>query len=122
LRTIANVEVYEYLHALSQYEAIAARMLHMSKLPAARWWTVRSTHSNKPATYRCPVCGRHLPALSEHVLMFPEDDKSRRRHAHTKCVLAARQRGELLLREDWLRKQPRPPSLWRRLLGRVKGA
>lgn len=93
----------------------------MSKLPAARWWTVRSTHSNKPATYRCPVCGRHLPALSEHVLMFPEDDKSRRRHAHTKCVLAARQRGELLLREDWLRTQPRPPSLWRRLLGRVKG-
>jgi hypothetical protein len=93
----------------------------MPKLPAARWWTVRSTHSNKPATYRCPVCGRHLPALSEHVLMFPEDDKSRRRHAHTKCVLAARQRGELLLREDWLRTQPRPPALWRRLLGRVKG-
>jgi hypothetical protein len=92
---------------------------HMSKLPAARWWTVRATHSNKPATYRCPICGRHLPALSEHVLMFPEDDKSRRRHAHTKCVLAARQQGELLLREDWLRKQPRPPSLWRRLLRRV---
>src|SRR5580700_10362498 len=93
----------------------------MSKLPAARWWTVRSTHSNKPATYRCPVCGRHLPALSEHVLMFPEDDKSRRRHAHTKCVLEARRRGELLLREDWLRTQLRPPSLWRRLLGRIKG-
>jgi hypothetical protein len=96
-------------------------MLYMSKLPPARWWTVRSTHSNKPATYRCPVCGRHLPALSEHVLMFPEDDKSRRRHAHTKCVLAARRRGELLLREDWLRKQPRPPSPWRRLLERMKG-
>ncbi|HXC24022.1 MAG TPA: hypothetical protein VNU28_05505 [Solirubrobacteraceae bacterium] len=91
----------------------------MSKLPAARWWTVRSTHSNKPATYRCPICGRQLPALSEHVLMFPEDDKSRRRHAHTKCVLAARKRGELLLREDWLRTQPRPPSLWARLLGYV---
>ena len=117
MRVTANVEVYEHLHALSQYESIDARMLYMSKLPAARWWTVRSTHSNKPATYRCPVCGRHLPALSEHVLMFPEDDKSRRRHAHTKCVLAARQRGELLLREDWLRTQPRPPSLWRRLLG-----
>ena len=117
----ANVEVYEHLHAHSQCEAIDARMLYMSKLPAARWWTVRSTHSNKPATYRCPICGRHLPALSEHVLMFPEDDKSRRRHAHTKCVQAARQRGELLLREDWLRQQPRAPSLWRRLLGRVKG-
>ena len=54
------------------------------------------------------------------MLIFPEDDKSRRRHAHTKCVLAARQRGELTMREEWLRTQPRPPSLWRRLLGRVK--
>jgi hypothetical protein len=55
------------------------------------------------------------------MLIFPEDDKSRRRHAHTKCVLAARKRGELVLRDEWLRAQPRPPSLWRRLLGRVKG-
>jgi len=53
------------------------------------------------------------------MLMFPEDDKSRRRHAHTKCVLAARERGQLMLREDWLRTQPRPPSWWRRLLGLV---
>lgn len=116
----ANVEVYGPWQGAPHKEAIGARMLCMSKLPAARWWTVRSTHSNKPATYRCPVCGRHLPALSEHVLMFPEDDKSQRRHAHTKCVLAARQRGELLLREDWQRTQPRPPALWRRLLGRIK--
>jgi hypothetical protein len=116
-----NVEVYEHFHSPSQYKPIDARMLYMSKLPVARWWTVRSTHSNKPATYRCPICGRHLPALSEHVLMFPEDDKSRRRHAHAKCVLAARRRGDLLLREDWLRTQPRAPSLWRRLLARTKG-
>jgi hypothetical protein len=54
------------------------------------------------------------------MLIFPEEDKSRRRHAHAKCVLAARQRGELLFREDWLRTQPRRPSLWRRLLGRGK--
>ncbi|HTD57711.1 MAG TPA: hypothetical protein VK672_02350 [Solirubrobacteraceae bacterium] len=95
----------------------------MSKLPAARWWTVRSAHNRKPATYRCPFCGRHLPALSEHMLVFPEDDKSRRRHAHTKCVLAARQRGQLVLRDEWLRTQPRRPSWWRRLLGlgRVDG-
>jgi hypothetical protein len=92
----------------------------MSRLPPARWWTVRRAQNRKPATYRCPLCGRQLPALSEHMLIFPEDDKSRRRHAHTRCVMEARRRGELRLREDWLRTQPRPPSLWRRLLGRIK--
>jgi hypothetical protein len=91
----------------------------MSKLPQARWWTVRRAQNRKPTTYRCPFCGNRLPALSEHMLMFPEDDKSRRRHAHTKCVLAAREGGQLMLREDWLRTQPRPPSWWRRLLGRT---
>jgi hypothetical protein len=91
----------------------------MSKLPAARWWTVRGAQNRKPATYRCPFCNRRLPALSEHMLIFPEDDKSRRRHAHTKCVMAARQRGQLMLRDEWLRTQPRPPSPWRRLLDRL---
>jgi hypothetical protein len=52
------------------------------------------------------------------MLIAPEDDTRRRRHAHTACVAAARRRGQLLLREDWLRTQPRRPSLWRRLLGR----
>jgi hypothetical protein len=53
------------------------------------------------------------------MLIFPEDDKTRRRHAHTKCVLAARQRGQMVMRDEWLRTQPRPPSLWRRLLDRL---
>jgi hypothetical protein len=87
----------------------------MAKLPAARWWTVRLAHSRKPTTYRCPFCGGHLPALGEHMLMFPEGDKSRRRHAHTECLLAARKRGQVIMRDEWLRTQPRPPSLWRRL-------
>lgn len=91
----------------------------MSRLPEARWWTARSAQNRKPATYRCPFCGRQLPALSEHMLIFPEDDKNRRRHAHTKCVLAARQRGQMVMRDEWLRTQPRPPSLWRRLLDRL---
>ena len=89
----------------------------MANLPKARWWTVRAAYNRKPATYRCPFCGRHLPALSEHMLIFPEEDKLRRRHAHTRCVLAARKRGQLVLRDEWLRTQPRPPSIWRRLLG-----
>jgi hypothetical protein len=43
----------------------------------------------------------------------------RRRHAHTDCVLAARKRGQLVLKDEWQRAQPRAPSLWRRLLGRA---
>jgi hypothetical protein len=52
------------------------------------------------------------------MLIAPEGDTRRRRHAHTRCVLAARSRGELQLKDEWLRSQPRPQSLWRRLLRR----
>jgi hypothetical protein len=52
------------------------------------------------------------------MLIAPEGDTRRRRHAHTECVLAARSRGRLMLHDEWLRTQPRPPSLWRRLLRR----
>ena len=90
----------------------------MPGLPQAPWWTVRPAANRKPATYRCPLCGHHLPALSEHMLIAPEGDTRRRRHAHTACVLTARKRGRLPLREEWQRTQPRPPSLWRRLLRR----
>jgi hypothetical protein len=79
---------------------------------------MRPAQNLKPATYRCPLCGNHLPALSEHVLIAPEGDKSRRRHAHTECVLEARRAGRLASEEEWRRSQPRPPSLWQRLLGR----
>ncbi len=84
----------------------------------ARWWSVRRAQNLKPATYRCPLCGRHLPALSEHMLIVPEGDAARRRHAHTACVLEARKHGRLPTREEWSRTQPRPPSLWRRLTHR----
>jgi hypothetical protein len=92
----------------------------MADRPQARWWHVRRAQNLKPATYRCPLCGHHLPALSEHMLMFPEGDRSRRRHAHTECVLAARRAGQLPTREEWLKTQPRPPSVWRRLLTTVR--
>jgi hypothetical protein len=52
------------------------------------------------------------------MLIAPEGDTSRRRHAHTECVLQARSQGRLPLREDWLATQPRRPSLWRRLTAR----
>jgi hypothetical protein len=84
-----------------------------------RWWSLRPAQNRKPATYRCPLCGGHLPALSEHALIAPEGDARRRRHAHTKCVIAARKAGRLPTREEWQRSQPRPPSRWRDLLGRL---
>ena len=89
----------------------------MGEQPA--WWSIRRAQNLKPATYRCPLCGRHLPALGEHMLIAPEGDTQRRRHAHTACVLAARKSGRLPTRDEWLKAQPRPPSLWRRLRAKL---
>jgi hypothetical protein len=93
----------------------------MADQPRPRWWYVRRAQNVKPATYRCPLCGRHLPALSEHLLMFPEGDRGRRRHAHTECVMAARKAGKLPTKEEWLKTQPREPSAWQRLVARIGG-
>jgi hypothetical protein len=87
----------------------------MDTFGQARWYVVRRAGSTKPATYRCPLCGRHLPALSEHLLVLPDGDPSRRRHAHTSCVMKARAAGRLPLREE---VEPRPPGLLSRLLRR----
>jgi hypothetical protein len=66
-----------------------------------RWWAVRRAQSGKPATYRCPFCGRLLHAMSAHVLIAPEGDSSRRRHAHADCVARAREAGTLSTYDDW---------------------
>jgi hypothetical protein len=84
-----------------------------------RWWYVRRAQNRKPATYRCPLCHRYLPALSEHMLVIPEGDSSRRRHAHTACVMAARKAGRMPTREEWLATQPRPKGRLRALIERV---
>jgi hypothetical protein len=96
-----------------------ARLSHMAPKPRPRWWSARRAQNLKPATYRCPLCGQHLPALSEHMLIAPEGDSSRRRHAHTRCVIAARRAGRLATREEWQATQPRQPGLLRRALGRL---
>ena len=83
----------------------------------ARWYTIRPASNRKPATYRCPLCGGHLPAMSEHLLVMPDGDASRRRHAHAPCVMSARKAGRLPLREE---VEPRPPGVLARLLGRAK--
>ncbi len=74
----------------------------------ARWYDARLAQNRKPAHYRCPICGNQLPALSQHMLIFPEGDHGRRRHAHTQCVLKARGAGRLPTRSEWLKSQRRP--------------
>jgi hypothetical protein len=92
-------------------------------LASARFWTLRRAQNRKPATYTCPLCGRYLPALSDHVLIAPEGDSSRRRHAHTECVLAARRAGRLPTREEWLAARGAEPGAGRlrRAFSRLRG-
>ena len=87
----------------------------MDDFRAARWYAVRPASNTKPATYTCPLCHKRLPALSAHMLVVPEGDGSRRRHAHRDCVLAARKAGRLPLHED---VEPRRPGFLARLLRR----
>jgi hypothetical protein len=82
----------------------------------ARWYAVRPAANRKPSTYRCPLCGGLLPALSAHMLVVPEGQSARRRHAHTECVAKARKSGRLPLRED---VYPKPPGLLARLFRRA---
>jgi len=93
----------------------------MAQLPEARWWAIRRAQNRKPATYTCPLCGDYLPALVEHLLIAPEGDPARRRHAHTACVLAARNEGRMPTHEEWLRTQPREPGVLARLARRLRG-
>jgi hypothetical protein len=83
----------------------------------ALWYAVRPASNRKPATYRCPLCGGQLPALSAHMLVLPENDSSRRRHAHSACVMQARRAGRLPLRED---VEPRRPGVLARLISRFR--
>jgi dienelactone hydrolase len=77
---------------------------------------MRPAQSSKPATYKCPFCGRRLHAMSAHTLIAPEGDAERRRHAHTECVLRARKAGTLPTYDDWRATQPRKRGLIARLL------
>ena len=77
---------------------------------------MRPAQNLKASTYRCPFCGKHLASMSEHALIAPEDDRSKRRHAHLECVQKARADGRLPTREEWLAQARGPrPSLGARL-------
>jgi hypothetical protein len=88
----------------------------VAQFSEARWYVVRRATNTKPATYTCPLCGRFLPALTEHALILPEGDPARRRHAHTACVVKARRAGRLAFRDE---VAPRRPGLLARLLRRA---
>jgi hypothetical protein len=76
--------------------------LAVEPLDDARWWSFRRAQNLKPATYRCPICGELLHAMSDHALIAPEGNSERRRHAHTECILAARRAGRLPTYDEWL--------------------
>ena len=88
----------------------------MAHFADARWYVVRRATNTKPATYTCPLCGRFLPALTEHALVLPDGDPRRRRHAHTACVVKARRAGRLAAAR---RGPAAPPEPARPLLRRA---
>ena len=76
-----------------------------------RWWTLRPAQSLKPASYVCPFCDTMLHATSEHALVAPEGDVSKRRHAHVECVVTERRAGRLVT-EDEFRKAQEASTEW----------
>jgi hypothetical protein len=82
----------------------------MTKQETFHWWEVRPAQNLKPTSYICPLCDLQLHATSEHVLLLPEGDPSRRRHAHTDCVADARRTGKLPTREEWRKTRPSSPG------------
>jgi hypothetical protein len=71
------------------------------------WWNARRAQSMRAATYTCPFCNELLHAMSEHVVIAPEGDVQRRRHAHLECVLAERQAGRFKSYDEWREEQER---------------
>ena len=57
--------------------------------------------------------------MTDHMLIAPEGDASRRRHAHAECVAAARRDGRLPSYDEWRKTQPQPPGLLARLRRRL---
>ena len=86
----------------------------MAKLDPADWWTMRPAQNRTPEHYRCPLCGLRLHAMTMHVLIAPEGDMNRRRHAHSECVEAARRQGRLPVRSEWEAQQPGRRRWWQR--------
>ena len=87
---------------------------------APKWWAVRPAQNLKPVTYRCPFCEESLPSLMDHVLILPEGDTRRRRHAHTECALAEKRAGRLPSHDQWLATQPQRTGRFSRLFAKSR--
>ena len=83
-----------------------------------QWWEIRPARNLQPKSYVCPLCDQYLHAMSEHMLLVPEGDASRRRHAHTECVARARKSGRLPSRDEWKKASRAEKPSWRSRLGR----
>ena len=87
----------------------------MSEFRDARWYAIRRAgrRSRRRTAARCAAatCRRSASTCS----WCPRATRSRRRHAHTKCVMRARKAGRLPLREE---VEPRRPGIFARLLRR----
>jgi len=56
--------------------------------------------------------------MSEHVVIAPEGDVERRRHAHPECVAAAHEAGTFRTYDEWRATQPKRPGPFARLFRR----
>jgi hypothetical protein len=88
---------------LAPFPALATPPQGYRRPVEPRWWTLRPAQSLKPASYVCPFCDTMLHATSEHALVAPEGDVSKRRHAHMECVVAERRAGRLVTEDEWRR-------------------
>ena len=85
-------------------------------LDEPKWWAIRNAQNLKPVTYVCPFCDELLPSMIEHVLILPEGDTKRRRHAHTACAMAEKRAGRLPSRDQYQETQPQRTGRFSRLL------
>jgi hypothetical protein len=83
-------------HGAARRTTIVGRM-------EARWWSLRPAQNEKAATYVCPFCELLFHASMPHALVAPEGDLSKRRHAHTECVVAERKAGRFVTEDEWRR-------------------
>lgn len=61
-----------------------------SVLAAPSGWQARVVQpANAIKTYTCPFCERRVERSSMHVVAWPTDDESQRRHFHDHCWRAA---------------------------------
>lgn len=63
-------------------------------MPAPDGWIALRYHGRETGkTYVCPRCERSVASNSQHVVAWPSDDDSARRHWHSGCWASAVKEG-----------------------------